>query len=377
MEKLKILELTEFSAGICGVWNRVFQEAKLLAEKGNEVYVFSSNLEKGTNKTVPAYGERQGIKIHRFPVYFKLGNAHFWNFKKPAMELKPDIIIAHIYRHPHTNKAVKIVEKLRKKKHKVKLYLVTHAPFLEKGIRSKGLELGVLLYDVLFCNNLNKFDKVIPITKWEVPNLLELKCRKDKIFYIPNGIPEEFFKLKRKQGDKIIFFGRIAPIKDLETMIKALKIVLEKKKIEIEIIGPAEVNYLIKLKQLIKELKLEKNIKFKPAIHKIEDKIKAIDSASIFVLPSKREGMPQALIEAMARGKLVISSDTQGGKEILKNGRNGLIFKKGNEKDLAEKILYALDSRNKRKIARIEKNAIKTSDQFKWSKLIKRLEELL
>jgi len=376
-EPKRVLEMTEFSAGICGVWNRVFQEAKLLAEKGHDVHVFSSNLEKGTNKIVPAYEEKDGIKIHRFPVYFKLGNAHFWNFKKQALKLEPDAIIAHIYRHPHTNKGVKIAGKLRKKGHKAKLYLVTHAPFLEKGIRSRGLELGVLLYDVLFCNNLNRFDKVIAITKWEIPNLLELGCKKEKIVYIPNGIPEGFFKTKRRQGNKIIFFGRIAPIKDLETFIQAVKQVSEKKKISVEIIGPAEPNYLVKLKQLIEELGLNNIVRFLPAVYKQQDKIKTIDSAGIFVLPSKREGMPQALIEAMARGKLVISSDTQGGKEIIKSGRNGLIFKKGDENELTEKIFYCMDSRNKRKIKQIEKNAIKTSEQFKWSKLIKKVEELL
>ena len=48
--KIKILELTNYSAGICGVWQRVMQESKELAEKGYVVRVFSSNTTKASSK---------------------------------------------------------------------------------------------------------------------------------------------------------------------------------------------------------------------------------------------------------------------------------------------------------------------------------------
>ena len=49
---MKILELTNFSAGICGVWARVREEAVRLAKK-HEVRVFSSNFVKGMDETAP------------------------------------------------------------------------------------------------------------------------------------------------------------------------------------------------------------------------------------------------------------------------------------------------------------------------------------
>ena len=67
MKKLKILELAHFSAGTCGVWSRVKQESQELIKKGYEIQVFSSNIEKGTNKVVCSEEVIENLKIKRFP----------------------------------------------------------------------------------------------------------------------------------------------------------------------------------------------------------------------------------------------------------------------------------------------------------------------
>lgn len=366
--KLKILELCEFSAGICGVWTRVRQEAILLSKKGYEVKVFSSNFTKGSDILAKENEAIENIEIRRFPA-IKLGGESFmkWEFEKAALDYKPDIIIAHAYRHPHTTRALKIVRKINSK-----VFLVTHAPFVEKGLRSFVQEISVSFYDFFIAKkNLNKFDRVIAITKWEIPYLLKLGVKKEKIVYIPNGIPEEFFKekIKKFKGKKIMFLGRIAPIKDLGTLIKAFKDI-ENKRLALEIIGPIEEGY-----EQIKKFQGE-NIKFIPAIYDLKKKIKAMQETDIFVLPSKREAMPQALIEAMSLGKIVISSRTQGGKEIVEDNKTGFLFEIGNSKELTKKILWCLDKNNKKQIEQMKIAARKKAEEYKWSKLIKRLMEL-
>ena len=120
-------------------------------------------------------------------------------------------------------------------------------------------------------------------------------------------MPEEFFKQKKtkqKKGKDILFLGRIAPIKDIETLIKAAKILPS---INFNIVGSAEQNYLLKLQKSIKNHQIL-NIHFFSPIYNVKEKIKLIDEHAIFVLPSLREAMPQVLLEAMARGKIVISS---------------------------------------------------------------------
>jgi glycosyltransferase involved in cell wall biosynthesis len=76
----------------------------------------------------------------------------------------------------------------------------------------------------------------------------------------------------------------------------------------------------------------------------------------------------------MSRKRLVISSKTEGGKEIIQDDCNGLLFNIGDENQLAEKIFFALDVKNKNRIEQLKENAFKSSEQFKWSELIKKIE---
>ena len=368
---MKILELTDYSAGACGVWMRAKQESELLAKKGYEVKVFSSNLTKGADTIAPPKEIVNKVEINRFPAR-KLGGESFmyWNFKNAALKFNPDVIICHSYRHPHTTLALKIKKKLG-----CKVFLVTHAPFVEKNTtRSFLSDLSVSIYDTFIGpRTMKKFDKIITITKWEIPFLKKLGVSDDKIAHIPNGIPKEFFTTKKlaKEENKILFLGRISPIKNLEVLIKSIPLI-ENKKIKIELVGPAEEDYLKKLKSL----NPSKSVIFSPPIYNLKEKIKKIDSAKIFVLPSKREAMPQALIEVMSRKKTVIASDNPGSKEIIKNNKNGYIFRNGDEKDLARKIDSALQLAPK-ELNKIKSQARKSVKDFNWNKVIRKIEKLL
>ena len=269
MKKLKILEVTAFSAGICGVGTRALTEAEMLARQGHDVHLFSSNIFRGTGekKTAPIQEIRKKIKIKRFRTNFSFGNnTYFWNYEKQALKLKPDIIITHAYRQYYSTCALKIAKKL-----KIPCFLVTHAPFLEKKLRNWKLNLAVYLYDFFIGSRiLNKYTKIIAITKWEIPYLLKLGVEKNKIEYVPNGIPEEFFqKPLKKNNNKILFFGRIAPIKNLECLINAVKNL----NLKLDIVGPSEEKYKKHLIKIIKKQNI-KNIKFLPPIYDLDKKFK-------------------------------------------------------------------------------------------------------
>ncbi|MFA6023174.1 MAG: glycosyltransferase family 4 protein [Candidatus Pacearchaeota archaeon] len=376
MKKLKILELTNFSAGACGVWTRVLAESRELKKLGYNVMIFSSQATKGSDKVAPSEDIIEGIEIKRFS-FKKMGGESFmsWKFEEEALKFKPDIIIAHVYRHPHTTKALKLAKKIN-----AKCFLVTHAPFIEGNFtRSRLSKIAIQYYDSVLgpSRKLNQFDKVIAITKWERPHLLALSINPKKIRYIPNGIPQQFFIQKlAKEENKVLFFGRISPIKGIETLIEAFAKIKDKK-ISLEIVGPAEAEYLSKLKQLVKSKHLENRIIFSEPIFNMSDKIKKLDSAKIFVLPSKRDAMPQSLIEAMSRKKLVISSSSQGGREIISNKENGLLFNIGSSEQLSEAINFSLDPSNKTIIEKIKKQARKSVQQYSWDELGKVLEKTI
>jgi hypothetical protein len=93
---MKILELTNFSAGGCGVWARVRREALLLSNKGHTVRVFSSNFTKGSDKIASSSDALEGVVIRRFNAampgrgalkYIPGGESYmFWDFKKAMDE---------------------------------------------------------------------------------------------------------------------------------------------------------------------------------------------------------------------------------------------------------------------------------------------------
>ncbi len=368
MKKLKILELTNYSAGTCGVWQRVKQESKALSKK-YEVRVFSSNFVKGLDKIAPQKERMRKVKIIRFPAK-KLGGESFmkWDFEKAAIDYNPDVIITHSYRHMHTTKAIEIAKKIN-----AKVFLVTHAPFARSSTRSFIQKVIVKAYDTFIGKRtLNSFDKILAITKWEIPYLLRLGVKKQNIMYIPNGIPKEFFNQKKfKEQNKILFLGRVSPIKYLETLVLAMKFV--KGNIKLEIVGPAEKEYLSKLKRLIKSKKLGSKIRFSKPVFDVKKKIKKIDSCKIFVLPSKSEGMPQSLVEAMARGKMVIASNNPGTRDLIEDEKNGYLFEIGDSLGLARTINGILESKSNEKI---QKQAKKFTKKFSLKNTTSKLEEL-
>jgi glycosyltransferase involved in cell wall biosynthesis len=75
-------------------------------------------------------------------------------------------------------------------------------------------------------------------------------------------------------------------------------------------------------------------------------------------------------MEAMAREKCVIASDIPAHRDLIINGKNGFLFKVGDEKSLAG-IINNL--RGKKKIGI---NARKSVEIFKWSKIISKIEKL-
>ena len=92
-----------------------------------------------------------------------------------------------------------------------------------------------------------------------------------------------------------------------------------------------------------------------------------IKQADLFILSSKYEGLPNVLLEALVLKKFIISSDCPTGpREILMNGKGGLLFKTNDYRDLSKKIIYFI--KNKKKCGELLNFAIKNLDRFNYEK---------
>jgi glycosyltransferase involved in cell wall biosynthesis len=259
--------------------------------------------------------------------------------------------------------------------------ITTHAPFLEPKLRKFYLRLLVNINDLTFGKVLlSMVDRIIVISNWEIKYLLKLSAKKEKIRVIPNGVPKEFFRkvdgnsFRKKfnlHKKVILFFGRVHPVKGLDVLIKAVPLLSEE--VNVVVVGPYEKDYYSELNSLIKSLKIE-NIVFTGPVKSLKEKIGVYSACDLFVLPSLREAFPLTLLEAMAIGKPVISSETNGAKEVIKDGYNGLFFKTGDPKDLANKINLLLSDRSMQR--RLGENGKKVARNYTWDKIVDKIEDV-
>jgi len=184
--------------------------------------------------------------------------------------------------------------------------------------------------------------------------LNKMGIKEEKIACIPNAIEIEKFehikvdkneKLKSLNlpEDKIIIgtVSRLDKIKDIPTIIRAFNSVyLEKNQnIHLLIIGSGKEEESIL--NLIEKLNLQKNISLLKNRGDITEILSIID---IFALASLSEGMSNALLEAMAAKKAIVTSDIEENRELIKDGVNGLNFQTGDPDDLAKKIIFYLEN---------------------------------
>ncbi len=113
-----------------------------------------------------------------------------------------------------------------------------------------------------------------------------------------------------------IFVGRLHPVKSVDTLLRAL---VDTGGIDLLIVGDGQER--ARLERLARELRIETRIRFVGTTDHVETYLKAADA---FFLPSLGEGMPNALLEAMACGLPCVASSTVGGVEELLGSARGL-----------------------------------------------------
>lgn len=132
--------------------------------------------------------------------------------------------------------------------------------------------------------------------------------------------------------------GQISKRKNHEVIIKALSLI-EDKKVKYLIIGFGELEH--QLKELVKELKLEDRVIFGGYRKDIKE---LLHIANGFAFPSRQEGLPVALMEAMSVGQPIICSRIRGNTDLVEEGQGGYLYDYNDYKGFADgmrKILKA------------------------------------
>lgn len=165
------------------------------------------------------------------------------------------------------------------------------------------------------------------------------------IIHNPVSVPLGKYQIPQRRDKRIVSVGRLHEQKNQKLLIEAFSIVHKSHPNYIlEIYGDGKLRN--DLQHKINQLSLNEFVYLIPSVNNIFDRIV---NASLFVLTSDYEGMPNALMEALALGIPCISTDCRpgGARTLIKNGQNGYIVPKGNKEELKDKINFVLDNPNK------------------------------
>ncbi len=170
---------------------------------------------------------------------------------------------------------------------------------------------------------------------------------KVRVIYNPVVTPELFVKASEPldhpwfapgEPPVVLGVGRLTAQKDFATLIRGFALLRKQRLARLIILGEGEERP--KLEALVQELGIEDDVSL-PGF--VENPFNYMKQASVFALSSRWEGLPTVLIEAMALGTPVVSTDCPSGpQEILEGGKWGMLVPPGNPKELARAVLAAL-----------------------------------
>ncbi len=359
-----------------GMEELTFNIAKELVKRNHEIHVFTSD--RKDNQKFSKEEIIEGIQIHRSPLYFNYKYYLKFNPNLAFHHLKYKLDVLHVQSLGFFFQDLAIL--LRKIFTKTKLINTPHGPFM--ALEKYPLWQRILreLY-VAFEYPINRlYNSAIQVNPEQYKWMQGYGLR--NIHFIPNSIPEETFKnvsttaFKKKYNLKnkfiISYLGRIQKYKGLDQIIRILPSLL---KINPNIIflamGSDIDNETIRLKAIAKELDIEDKIIF---TGRITEKLEALKSTQIFILPSEWEAFGIVLIEAMAQGCALISTRTEGGRFLIQEDKQGYLFDYQNLEELKQKLSRLILDKNH--LQQIQLNNKKESKKYSIKNIIKDYEKV-
>lgn len=216
-------------------------------------------------------------------------------------------------------------------------------------------------------------DTLISPSKGVMLNLKKYYNLKRKIHVINNMVDKEKILIESNDNiDKyinlfnkpcIINIGRLEKQKNHELLINAFKDVLKNFNCNLIIIGDGSLKK--NLQQQINDLKIDKNVYL---LSKISNPYPFLKKSKVFVLTSDFEGFPNTILEALILGVKVISTNCESGpREILENGKYGILVETNNKDMLSSSIIQSLNNHENKKFIEEISNKygkIKISKQY-------------
>jgi len=163
----------------------------------------------------------------------------------------------------------------------------------------------------------------------------------ERIVVVPNGTPEPAATEVQRNGRKVLFFSNLAPRKGVEESLEAARLVLEEEpSIDFLFVGsPRDEAFECKMRERAAEFD---QIRILPAVD-LEEKDRLLASASILLFPPvEPEGHPRVVLEALAAGLPVVTTNRGAIAETVIDGECGFVLEDPVPDQLAARLLTLL-----------------------------------
>lgn len=273
--------------------------------------------------------------------------------------------VIHMWTYFYINSFFVVLFKLFFPKRKIIMSCDTFPGYSFKS----GMDLLFKIYTKLFGRIIFSFpDKVHIYGKSLIKYAKKAGVKEKKIVVIPTGIDlKKFSKGKNIRKDLgvdekdlvLVYAGLIVPRKGIDVMLKSVK------KLDAKLLlvgeGPKKREYI----DMAKRLGVDDKVGFFGWRKDIPSVLK---SADVLFLPSRGEGLPGIVMEAMASGLAVVTSDVGCTSDLVKDGKNGFLCPVNDVGCFIEKI------------KKVDKNmgieGLKKIKKFDWGKLVEKYKEI-
>lgn len=347
--KLKILIVSSYFGKIIGgALNFIKELSEELSSRGHSVNLLLDDRYKGLFSV-------DGVNIIWFSSTKITAYSPSVSFMKIISKIDADVIHLHGYMSFQTDLGA-LIGLLRK----IPVILTPHGSLLgyDYLYESSKSKISYYFHDVLTMKLPTKFSKyVIATSQAEFKDCQRFGIPIDKIKLIPLSFSfTSNSKLKEKQTIKtrLLFVGRIVPLKNLDVLLNSVKIIKKNiQDIEFVIVGDevpgrlkGDTGYKKHLVSLVETLGIKENVKFVgwETGQKLWD---IYQKSDLFLLASTYENFGRPLLEAAHFGLPLVSVDVGVARDLIRDDQGGIMISRLDAEEFAKKIIGLLKDNSK------------------------------
>jgi glycosyltransferase involved in cell wall biosynthesis len=345
---IRVLHLGS-ATGIYGAERWILALAKHLPRTGVESWVAVIKDDPALEAPLCHEAARLGLHAHVFESHGKLSVSAIGMLRRFVKTNAIDILHTHGYK-------TDIIGRLAVTGMSCRMLSTPHGWSVNSGLK-------VRLYEALDRLVFPLFDAVVPLSTELHTQLARWPGLRKRLYLITNGVDLSELEpsaemppnIARKGADVVIgYIGRLITLKRVDTLIRAFhKLPIPNRRLWLIGDGPERP----RLEQLAADLGESERCTFWGYR---TDRIALLQGLDVFVLPSQSEGTPRCVMEAMAAGVPVITSDIVGCRALIQPGVTGLLFSPGDDTSLAQQMsCLSSDSALRARLARTARQRVR------------------